>query len=213
MAIPVPYYIKKIAKIELVKENWVTISIHCECGCDEFYLYINQFTKDQKNRIDQYNNDFDKALRGQPLHKVLFKSDKEGCVHTYVTEFGIIKKEIYLPNPPEYASLLVYKAKCSECGNEYILFNNGIHGYDAVTAEPTPYLSDFQYTFRERKFNDKLPRRVFIKYENVESIEEFYDASDEKMDEVTYSNGFSWIVIYAVSPDGEKTEICSEETA
>jgi hypothetical protein len=209
MSIPIPDYIKNIARTAHSNKNWLTVSIHCECGSDEFFLYKSKFPKEAQEMVKQNNDEYIKVLGGHMPH---FRWDEDKILRTYIRE-GRVEKEIILPKPLSFAALVVYKVKCNKCKKEYVIFDNSIHGYDAVNTDSAPKMPDFQLEFTERAFKDNSPKRIHIKYENNESIEEFFDSTDEEVNELKYSNSFSWIVIYAIGQNSKKTQVYSEETA
>jgi len=141
------------------------------------------------------------------------RRDENGVLHYYEVKSGVWE-EFEISEMPPFASTESYKAVCSECGREFILFDNRFHGYDAVLAsEGLNYDLEYKPTYAQKKFKDGKPRRIKIEVENFDTLEEFCEDMEEEYDEVTYSNSFSWIWVYTIDENGKKSKLFEYETA
>ena len=142
-----------------------------------------------------------------------YNIDKNGDLHEYYVKSGVWE-EFEIPEMPPFASTVAYKAACSECGREFILFDNRFQGYDAVLAsEGVKRDLEYKPTYAQKKFKDGKPRRIFFQIENFDTLEEFCKDMEEEYDEVTFSNSFSWIWVYTIDENGKKTKLFEYETA
>ena len=141
------------------------------------------------------------------------RRDENGVLHYYEVKSGVWE-EFEIPEMPPFASTEAYKAACSECGREFILFDNRFHGYDAVLAsEGVEHDLEYKPTYAQKKFKDGKPRRIFFQIENYDTLEEFCEDMEENYDEVTYTNSFSWIWVYTIDENGKKSKLFEYETA
>ena len=49
--IPIPKYIEKYAIEKKQKNSRLYLTLKCDCGCEEFYLYKNKYTSEEKDQI------------------------------------------------------------------------------------------------------------------------------------------------------------------
>ncbi|MBQ9746850.1 MAG: hypothetical protein IJW21_08525, partial [Clostridia bacterium] len=200
----IPNYLKEIGFNETKKGGRTRFEIKCTCGCETFHIYKNKFTKEEKALIKPHLD----ALKyvysvGWPYW---CDTDENGKTHYYKIKFGV-KEEVFVPDCPSFALAESYKASCSACGKEFILFDNRFHGYDAVlTSAGLERDLEYKPTYAQKKFKDGKPRRIFFQIENYDTLEEFCEDMEEEYDEVTYSNSFSWIWVYAIDENGKKSK-------
>ncbi len=141
------------------------------------------------------------------------RRDENGDLHYYEVKSGVWE-EFELPEMPSFATAESYKAICSECGKEFLLFDNRFHGYDAVLAsEGLSRDLEYKPTYAQKKFKDGKPRRIKFEVENFDTLEDFCEDLGEEYDEATYSNSFSWIWVYAIDENDKKSKIFEYETA
>ncbi|MBQ8447644.1 MAG: hypothetical protein IJX27_01775 [Clostridia bacterium] len=139
--------------------------------------------------------------------------NEKGELRLYYVKSGVWE-ELEIPEMPPFASTEAYKAACSECGREFILFDNRFYGYDAVLAsEGMKRDLEYKPTYAQKKFKDGKPRRLFFQIENFDTLEEFCKDMEEEYDEVTFSNSFSWIWVYIIDENGKKSKLFEYETA
>ena len=97
-------------------------------------------------------------------------------------------------------------ARCADCGKIIVLFDNRLHGYNALVGglktdgekEPLPFF-------------DAVPHQIELKIINDLTYEEFVDDWEMDVPEDTYSNAFSYIAISYVE-GAHKTLVFEEET-
>lgn len=140
--------------------------------------------------------------------------DPDGTIHYWklLTPLGLMgpKEEVFIPEAPPFAFIEVVKLVCDSCAQEYVLFDNRIHGYDGATSEDQGEKRNYQPAFKKKC---RTPVAVKVKIENDLTLEEFCANSGIDADEVTYSNGFGWIGIYVTNADGKTKKLLEYETA
>lgn len=141
--------------------------------------------------------------------------DENGCQHYWLLlepQKGLEgqKEEIIIPPRPYFSAIAVIRIRCADCGQEYLLFDSRLHGYDGMTGEHSPQEMCYEPHF---KLKCKDAVALQLKIENDESYEEFKENTDLGFTEAQYSDAFGWIVIYKVDEKGKKTKIFELETA
>ena len=138
--------------------------------------------------------------------------NEDGMLHHWKLTSPFTKKEVILPEKPAFAGIMSMQAACSQCGRMHTVFDNRVHGYDAVFCNENANLEDEPH-YQKRMTRDHLPRKIEIITENDETMEMFRDNTGIECDENTYSNAFGWIGAYAIDEKGKKTRILDWETA
>lgn len=128
----IPSHLEHIA----VAENGM-LRLQCPCGRESFFLYRNAYSSEEQAVLDAYEAECSKLLGHGTIYGA---SDADGTVHTYRRRFGLFRQEIILPDRPLFADVTVIKALCADCGTEHLLFDNRLHGHDALSeTETIPY--------------------------------------------------------------------------
>lgn len=210
--IPVPEYLKAIAKNVKAKREWTSFTLACRCGCQTFMPYMNYFTAEEKKLLEPYYDSLHNALSG--CWATTCTVDEDGTLHHWkmFTPAGLNgpKEEVFFAEEPFFAKVAVLKIVCQECGAEYLVFDSRCHGYDAVTGDRTEEEMRYQPHFKPKCTHEV---GIEIKVENDPSLEAFQENSGLMFTEKQYSSAFSWVKVYAVKQDGKKRVILDCETA
>jgi len=210
--IPVPAYLKEIAQMIKAKNNWISFSISCRCGCQTFIPYVNYLTSEEKKLMKPYYDGLHNMLSG--CWGTTCTYDENGTLHHWklFTPAGLKgpKKEVFPPEQPFFAMTAAVKIKCLHCGAEHLIFDSRYHGYDGITGDHTEKELLYQPHFRPKC---KEGVGIEIKVENDPSIDAFQENTGLPFTEKQYSEAFSWIKIYAIKQDGKKRQIFDYETA
>ena len=187
----IPTYLSKIGHVIKKTNDKTLIHLRCECGCEEFYCFKKKkdsaFLRLEEEYSSQIINEYGKGFE--------MMSDKDGNVFMVKRNiFGkIIKKEPFnkksIPIFMNYVSAL-----CKNCGNEYVLFDQALHGYDAVG-------------------NKTSETPVQKKYSNKSSpieMEFFYNKENEEMMLEDNSLAFGRIIIFT-EHEGKKRKLIDVE--
>jgi len=212
MAIPIPRYLKHIAKPQKQQKTWTRFGICCTCGCEKFLVYQNYLNKEELLLEKPYYDALDEMFSAGAS---TCTRDEDGTLHhwkLYEPSKGLKGRheEVFLPDRPSFSGIVVIKAKCIKCEKEHLLFDSRMHGYDGMTDEKDPKVIEY-----EPHFNLKCKEAVSleVKVENDESLEEFRNNTDLGFTEEQYSDAFSWISIYRINSQGKKAKIFDWETA
>ena len=141
------------------------LRLQCPCGCELFLLYRNAYSSEEQAVLDAYEAECSKLLRHGTI---CGKSDADGTVHIYRRRFGLFRHEIILPERPSFADITVIKAICAECSTEHLLFDNRLHGYDALTEQET-----IPYTVTLYRPMTKKPYIIWIQLEWDDDPDDF----------------------------------------
>ena len=206
----IPAYLRHISREIRVKGDRTTFSLVCTCGCEEFDLFHNKFTKAEQAEYDRYVEEDERVFRGS--YASMCTQDKDGKLRHWKIVFPEIKIEVFPPEMPPFATVVSWKARCSGCGAEHLVFDSRFHGYDGVFCSDgnnRGYLPHYV----PRQTRNKAPRRVEITTENDATLEQFRENTGIDCDQDAYSNGFGWISISTVDEQGKKTKLLDHESA
>lgn len=214
MAIPIPAYVRHIAKLMKQQETWTHFGIRCTCGCERFSVYQNYLNKQEKQLEKPYYDALNYLYSGGATASMSTR-DEDGTLHhwkLFEPQKGLAGRheEVFFPDRPYFSGIVVIKIQCTQCGEEYILFDSRIHGYDGMTNEKDHETMEYEPHF---KLKCKEAITLEVKIENDESFEEFQENTDLDFTEEQYSDAFSWIIMYRINSNGKKVKIFDWETA
>ncbi|MBQ8742201.1 MAG: hypothetical protein IJZ03_09125 [Clostridia bacterium] len=215
MAIPIPRYIRHIAKLQKQQKTWTHFGICCTCGCEKFLVYQNYMNKEEMLLEKPYYDALHEMFSGGLS---TCTRDEDGTLHhwklyeQYEPGKGFVRRreEVFLPDRPYFSGIVVIKSKCIKCEKEYLLFDSRMHGYDGMTNEKDQATIEYEPHF---KLKCKEAVSLEVKVENDESLEKFQDNTDLGFTEEQFSDAFSWIIIYRINNNGKKAKIFDWETA
>lgn len=220
ITIPIPQYLNRIAFAEAQKGNWLYMNIRCPCGCEKFEVYKGSAEKNAAEmkawykKREQYFNSFKEEIYGYA-----FRSDENGFYETGLALVDNGKRQIhvgkfYYKDKPDSVVDNVIKIKCTECGEEYVLFDNSRYGYDGkiCRGEEKADYGAIKFKQVKRKISHDFTYEVKVRIENELTFEDFKKASGSNCTAEEYTDGFSWISIYIAANDST-IKICDEETA
>ena len=206
----IPAYLRHISREIRVKGGRTTVALVCTCGNDCFDLFYNKFTKAEQEQYDRYLVEEEKVFRGS--YASMCTRDNDGRLRHWKIVFPEIKIEVFPPEMPSFATVVSWRARCSGCGAQHLIFDNRYHGYDGAFCGDGANL-DYEPNYVQRMTRDKTPRRVEITTENDATLEQFRENTGIDCDCDAYSNGFGWISISSVDSKGKKTKLLDYETA
>ena len=182
----------------------------CLCGCERFHVLVNKFTASEKMEYDRYWEEYQKVYKGG--YSTMCTREDDGTVRHWKLVFPGIRIEVFPPKIPPFATVISWRAKCSACGKEHLIFDNRIHGYDGIFCSDG---KDKEYIpqYAQRIFRDKAPRRIEITTENDPTLEAFRENTGIKCEYDSYSNAFSWISVSVIDEANKKTKLFDIETA
>lgn len=230
MAVPVPEYLKQIAKITKEKPSFIILDLICTCGCTDFYVYQNKKNPDDEKK----EKELEQKLSKRPLLSLTDWVDKTDGKRYWLKRNLFGKIVVKVPAPEfaggDWRDHNVIKIKCDKCGQEHIIFDNKKHGYDAFADEFDKKHGCYAFAdeekrecsceaieFSQKKFKGSKDNLAGIRIQirNSSSLDEFLEGEEGNVSEKEHSNAFSDITIYGNVKDlnGKKVDIFSEETA
>jgi len=214
----IPKYLESLSQVIKNNKDAVTIKIISKCGNDNFLVFKNTVQKSAKQiEKEKEIEAFGKRCGWRSYSGGILKDGKNYMYRRNI--FGVIVDKVDVSDLPHNHTNIV-KAKCSECNEEYVLFDNRIHGYNAFAEKlgnPNKQVSD-EIEFEQKTFKGSKNSiiEIQIKIINQHSFEEFLEDVDcENATKEDYSNAFHDIAIDGIVKDlsNKKVLIISEETA
>ena len=191
----IPKYLEQISEITKNSKNIILVKIKCKCCHSHFNVY-------------EYCDSNNTSVK-PGFNELLRENNKLYFIKRNF--FGKIVEKIECGNMFEKKQRRIIKVKCEKCGQEYVLFDNYKHGYDAVINQQQICNSQNENTFDFKKVYSK-PIEIFVKIYQDISYDQFKDEF-ENTDYSNYLNSFANIDIYGINSKSRKIKICSEETA
>lgn len=211
---PIPNYLKDIAHSEQSKKRFTSFGLKCKCGNVLFDIYENYLTKEEKELCKPYYEALDYSITGGCSS--FCTKDEDGKIHHWINLTHNIngpKEEVFIPPAPICAHIHSIKIKCSECGKEYIIYDNRYHGYNGKFCnEANNEEKNYIPHYKQKKRRDNMPVQIRIEVEHDSSIEEFRKNTDIVCTFEDYTESFTWLVIYTIDNQGKKRKIIDLET-
>lgn len=205
-----PEYLKSISTNVKEKKQSVSFNLICDCGCEKFQLLRNIKTPEE-NKKQKELDDLLKKYNGN------FYGDTNGHIVLTTRGFlGLFKKKLVCDPSIVPFDLIIYKVKCQNCGKEYIIFNNTLHGYDGYVDildgknNHENINPDFKLL---RDFKNDNYYKIKVKIINSIPYNEFLEELSDipNITPEDYSNAFSSISIY-IEKDDKLKNVFSCET-
>lgn len=187
-----PKHLENCTFISKEKEYNLVLTCRCKCGCSTFTSYINTLSKEEQKVVNELNKQNPLNSGFKTLHVETDKNGNHKWYYKYL--FGLIKKEIHIPQYPFYAKISVAKIQCCNCNTQYIIYDNRYNGYDAGIDTPSDEEKNYQVEYKKLSENCS----VTINLEYADDIEE--------------PNDFISIDIYTRNSNNKKKLLLSEET-
>ena len=196
----IPKYLQEISNSMKAGRNFEVAKITCKCGCEHFIVY--KYSAPTKFTI-------------KPGFKRIIREDDK--LYLIKRNFwGKIVAKIECETLTDEKPRNIVKVKCEKCGLEYVIFDNYIHGYDAIvtlhddtSSHNDTTLHDVPASFEQAYLQ---PLEVFVKINQDVPYEDFQEEFPN-LDFEAYLTSFDSIEIYGMTPKSKKIKICSEETA
>ena len=110
-------------------------------------------------------------------------------------------------------SNVIFKVKCASCAEEYLLFDNRIHGNDAADFLPEilDELEEYDFKQKQIKAADGKPTEIHVTIRNPWDFDDVSLNGNEGLTADDYSNMFGHIIIKAYIEGKKPVTIYSEE--
>ncbi len=188
-----PRHLQEISELIQTKKFFEVIKLKCTCGHTHFKVYENV-----ESDTDGVNLKYNEIIREN--YKLYWVKRNL---------FGKIVQRVECVDTPFKKQRKIIKVHCDACGKEYIIFDNYMHGYDAI----------MNY---KKESNTILNSGFTLCHSNALTIyiQLYQDASYEELQEEfnelnfeDYLCSFSSILIYGFNSKSKRINIHSEETA
>ena len=207
---PIPDYLQEIAYEESQKDDFTSFRLKCKCCCTHFHVYESYLDKSEKQLCKPYYDALDRAVRGGYFSNCT--QDENGVIHHWIYFTHNIngpKEEVIIPPKPVCACIEVIKVKCSECGNEYVIYDSRSYGYSGVFDDDSAE-KEYEPHFKLKKRRDGMPVEIRIRVEHTESYEELQKTIPCSYKD--YTDAFTWIVIFSIDTNNMKRKLFEFET-
>ena len=212
MSVPIPEYLKSIAKNEKVKSSNIVFDIVCECNNSEFLVFQNKKNEDDVKKEKIFHERTKNWLSMERW------TDKKTGIQYVVKRnlFGLITDKIPIDEVPTDLNFHeIIKIKCSKCDNEYVIFDNKKHGYDALVEGEKSENLEIEFTQKKFRSSETHLSKIIVEVFNDTSLNQFIENTGLDFTAEQYSNAFSDISIYGfvVDLNDKKIVLYTEETA
>lgn len=190
----IPKHLREISDVINSSKTFEVAKIKCECGCSRFIVYKNLVPL---NPTIKYG-----------LNEIVREKDKLFLIKRNF--WGKIIEKIECSDTFNEKPRNVIKVICQNCDSEYVLFDNYLHGYDAINN----HFGSTTLHNASTEFKKVHPQslEVFVKIHQDVSYDVF-QKEFESLDFETYLNSFGSIEIYSITSNSQKIKICLEETS
>ena len=159
--IPIPNHLQALVHEPSERGGQQSFSLRCGCGCETFSLFESEteYTSEQKRKKTSYYQALEEACRGAAA--LSFTWNPDGTRHTWVQKLPIgPKTEAFLPEELKFAEAQLLKARCAACGEETVLFDASVHGWDGRIAKANkPVSACLPFHWRKMGRKDAPPPR------------------------------------------------------
>lgn len=187
--LPIPGHLASYAAIPQQKGDILSFQLHCPCGCEAFTIPERCYTDREQQQIRQY----EQAMPDVGWHTVHGRTGPDGKPVHYIRILGIFKKYIIFPPTPPFMKVSVFKAACTNCGREAVLFDSRLHGLPDDTEEAAA-LAAYTPHFRQKS------RKAY-------RLEVMLEVAPD-----TPAGSFSWICIRGTDEQGRRKTLFGAET-
>ena len=181
-----PQYFSNIATDIVERKKIIEFNLNCTCGNHTFFIFKNVETSEENIKRKKWESLVKKYNNGG-------YSDNEGNLYLTKNLFGIKIKQIKINKSEIPKYITIFKAKRSNCGKEYIIFDSRINGYNALVDKLDGNKTN-DLPINYKKFLDK-EKSIKIKITNELSLDEFVNEFQNNNIR-DFSNAFSEISIY-----------------
>lgn len=132
-----PTHLRPLAADLTRYADCLTMTLRCPCGCTCFRLEEAAHSAVEQAAIDEWEAANKAARKGRILR---FRKNEDGqtelmCRRIFFGRWEPFKSLI--PPPPCYMDVLALRGICRSCGKTHLIYDNRLHGFDALIGEYT----------------------------------------------------------------------------
>ena len=168
-----PSHLRSLAADPVRDVDSLTMTLRCPCGCTRFRLEEATHNTAEQAAIDEWLAAERALYKG---HIFRMRKDASGQKVLMRRRFFFGRWEPVkplLPPPPCYMDVLALRGTCRSCGKTHLIYDNRVHGFDALIGEYTGEAMAWQPQWQEIGVPEGAGILVVI-----------YDDAEERMDEM-----------------------------
>lgn len=167
-----PSHLRSLAADPVRDVDSLTMTLCCPCGCTRFRLEKATHNTAEQAAIDEWLAAEKAARKGRILH---FRKNEHGqtelmCRRLFFGRWEPFKSLI--PPPPCYMDVLALRGTCRSCGKTHLIYDNRVHGFDALIGEYTGEAMAWQPQWQEIDVPEGASIRVDIPDDAQERMDE-----------------------------------------
>ena len=167
-----PTHLRPLAADLTRYADCLTMTLRCPCGCTRFRLEKATHNMAEQAAIDEWLAAERAARKGRILR---FRKNEHGqtelmCRRIFFGRWESFKSLI--PPPPCYMDVLALRGTCRSCGKMHLIYDNRVHGFDALIGEYTGEAMAWQPQWREIDVPESASIRVDIPDDAQERMDE-----------------------------------------
>lgn len=127
----------------------LTMTLRCPCGSTRFRLEEATHSQAEQAAIDEWRATEKAARKGRILR---FRKNENGQTELMCRRIFFGRWEPFkplIPPPPCYMDVRALRGACRSCGRTHLLYDNRLHGFDALMGEYTGEAMAWQPRWRE----------------------------------------------------------------
>ena len=195
----IPNYLKEISNYEKGDDNSLLFSLICTCGKNKFAILINEndpeFQKKEK-LFSELINEY-----GGYNHCKIYNDSNCNLFINYKGVRGCFNKPKPIDRDILPIETKIVKAKCLNCGKEFLLYDNRIHGLNNIINSKKEYCYS-NFIFKEVIANNLI--KILLEYDlTVDSYNNKYLFSNKK----AWEDCYSYIKVYFNTNDNKEIKI------
>ena len=175
-----PIHLRPLAANPAREDGLLTMTLRCPCGSTRFRLEEAFPNEAEQAAIDEWRA-AEKVLRRGHIFRM--RRDAGGQMALMRRRFFFGRWEPVkplLPPPPCYMDVLALRGTCWGCGKTHLIYDNRVHGFDALMGEYTGEAMAWQPQWKEIDLQAlEVPEdariRVDIPADAESSMEEMYE--------------------------------------
>lgn len=144
-----PAHLRPLAADLTRYADCLTMTLRCPCGCTRFRLEEATHNTAEQAAIDEWMAAERAARKGRILR---YRKNEHGqtelmCRRIFFGRWESFKSLI--PPPPCYMDVLALRGTCRSCGKTHLIYDNRVHGFDALMGEYTGEAMAWQPQWKE----------------------------------------------------------------
>ena len=168
-----PSHLRSLAADPVRDVDSLTMTLRCPCGCTRFRVEEATHNTAEQAAIDEWLAAEKAARKGRIFR---FRKNGKGQMELMCRRIFFGRWESFkalIPPPPCYMDVLALRGTCRSCGKTHLIYDNRVHGFDALIGEYTGEAMAWQPQWQGIDVPESASIRV-----------EIQDDAEERMDEM-----------------------------